>query len=92
MRYVLTSPRTEDMLAYFRRLDAKPRVYPSDPGDLGLVVLHLVGGSVIAEALPSLQHFKEVCGGGVPLGRLYFKVPRATIEEMSDKDISFKWV
>lgn len=89
-RYILTK-KTNDILSYLAGFDAHPRVYPTSPGTLGLVVCHLVGGSVIAEALPSPQQFKKICGDGVPLGRLYFKVPRADIEDMCEKKIPFNW-
>ena len=45
-------------------------------GTLGLVVAHLLSGTVFAEVLPNPDSVPMVCGTGVPMGRLYFQIPR----------------
>lgn len=61
--------------------DVEPRVLPIFPDDssLGLVVAHLLSGGVFAEVIPSPQHVKTACGGGIPLGRLYFQIPKSLL-------------
>lgn len=77
MRYII-KPKTEAVLAWLLNIDAVPETlpeFPEDPG-LGLVVAHLVSGNVLAEVIPHRAHFKEACGEGLPLGRLYFQIPK----------------
>lgn len=90
MRYILSAPE-KNVLKWLLSFDSEPNVLPLNPGPLGLVVAHLVSGKVIAEALPSPQSVQKVCGAGVPLGRLYFKIPREEIIANCEKKPSFDW-
>jgi hypothetical protein len=77
MRYIIKSGN-ERVLSWLLDIDAVPGIlpeFPEDPG-LGLVVAHLVSGSVLAEVIPHRGHFKAACGEGLPLGRLYFQIPK----------------
>ncbi len=76
MRYFI-KPKT-DVLTWLLAVDAKPSTLPFFPKDatLGLVVTHLISGNVLAEVLTGPDQVEEVCGSGLPLGRLYFKIPR----------------
>jgi hypothetical protein len=53
-------------------------VFPED-SENGLVVAHLMSGDVVAEVIPKPTHVKKACGGGVPLGRLYFHIPKTRL-------------
>jgi hypothetical protein len=72
--------------------DAEPHVLPVFPEDgiRGLVVAHLLSGGVFAEVIPSPQHVKTACGDGLPLGRLYFQIPKnllySACENLEPKD------
>jgi hypothetical protein len=76
MRYFI-KPET-DVLTWLLEIDAKPSTLPffSKDACLGLVVAHLISGTVIAEVLPAPEQVPLACGGGLPLGRLYFQIPR----------------
>jgi len=76
MRYFI-NPK-QDVLAWLLKIDAVPCTLPtfSENDGLGLVVAHLVSGAVLAEVLPLRSQVKVACGEGVPLGRLYFQIPR----------------
>jgi hypothetical protein len=65
-------------LTWLLNVDAAPRTLPFFPDDnaTGLVVAQLLSGKILAEVLPTEAHVRLVCGGGVPLGRLYFHVPK----------------
>ena len=79
MRYFL---KPEDSaLAWLLQADAAPSTLPFFPDDngTGLVVAQLISGKVLAEVLPTEEHVRLVCGGGVPLGRLYFRVPKTRL-------------
>lgn len=77
MRYIV-KPKTASALNWLLDIDSTPGALPVFPetDDLGLVVAHLVSGSVLAEVIPHRGHFKKACGEGLPLGRLYFQIPR----------------
>jgi hypothetical protein len=66
------------VLEWLLEQDAAPMTLPFFPedGSLGLVVAQLLSGNVLAEVLPSPESVTEACGPGVPLGRLYFQIPR----------------
>jgi hypothetical protein len=76
MRYFV-KPKTA-VLTWLLAFDAKPSALPFFPKDatLGLVVTHLISGNVLAEVLTGPDQIEEVCGSGLPLGRLYFQIPR----------------
>lgn len=67
-----------EVLTWLSSQDKFPRILPVFPadGELGLVVAHLVSGSISAEVITSPAHVKTVCGDGLPLGRLYFQIPK----------------
>jgi hypothetical protein len=77
MRYFV-KPKTASILSWLLAADATPSTLPSFPENdkLGLVVAQLVSGQVIAEVLPVPSQVVLTCGGGVPLGRLYFQIPK----------------
>lgn len=56
--------------------DSQPDILPVFPADdsLSLVVAYLASGQVLAEVVPVPQMFEIICGGGMPLGRLYFHI------------------
>ena len=76
MRYFLKSNAA--VLPWLLSHDEKPHVLPVFPeeDDYGLVVAHLLSGEVFAEVIPTPQHIYGACGGGLPLGRLYFQIPK----------------
>lgn len=80
MRYLIkpNDSKSVPVLTWLLHLDAAPTVLPTFPedGTLGLVVAHLLSGRVFAEVLPTPDSVAEACGAGVPLGRLYFQIPR----------------
>lgn len=79
MRYFI---KPEDpALAWLLNIDAAPSTLPFFPDDsgTGLVVAQLISGKVLAEVLPTEEHVRLVCGSGVPLGRLYFHVPKTRL-------------
>jgi len=82
MRYFIKPKRSLDravpLLTWLLHIDSTPTVLPIFPeeDDLGLVVAYLLSGEVFAEVLPHPQNVAEVCGPGLPLGRLYFQIPR----------------
>jgi hypothetical protein len=80
MRYFIKSKDSKSVpvLTWLLHMDSTPTVLPFFPedGTFGLVVAHLLSGRVFAEVLPTLDSVTEVCGEGVPLGRLYFQIPR----------------
>jgi hypothetical protein len=79
MRYFI-EPDTQP-LAWLLGIDETPRTLPffPDNADTGLVVAQLISGRILAEVLPTEDHVKVACGGGVPLGRLYFHVPKTQL-------------
>lgn len=82
MRYFIKPKRSLDravpLLTWLLHIDSMPTVLPVFPeeDDLGLVVAYLLSGEVFAEVLPHPQKVAEICGHGLPLGRLYFQIPR----------------
>lgn len=71
--------KSEEALSWLCAQDKTPRIFPVFPpeaGDLGLVVAHLVSGSILAEVITSPAEVKTICGDGLPLGRLYFQIPK----------------
>ena len=78
-RYVLDLPG--DPLQWLLLQDAYPQmcpIFPEAEKD-GLVCAQLIGGSVSAEVVTSAEHLVEVCGAGLPLGRLYFQIPKSAL-------------
>lgn len=75
-RYFLKSD--DDVLPWLLSHDEQPHVLPVFPEEdrYGLVVAHLLSGRVFAEVIPTPAHVREACGGGLPLGRLYFQIPK----------------
>ncbi len=61
--------------------DDEPTVLPVFPDDanLALVVAHLLSGAVYAEVIPAADNVQSIVGGGIPLGRLYFQIPKNAI-------------
>lgn len=78
MRYFLDLPKKDVALRLLTEIDAQPRTLPIFPqsSEHGLVVAQLISGNVIAEVIPTPDHVTTACGGGVPLGRLYFQIPK----------------
>mgnify|MGYP003339536940 CR=1 FL=1 len=78
MRYLLDLPKKDLALRLLTELDQKPSTLPVFPEseNLGLVVAQLVSGTVVAEVIPRPEHVVVACGGGVPLGRLYFQISK----------------
>jgi hypothetical protein len=75
MRYII-KPQ-QPTLVWLEKHAPQPRVYPTKPSDSrALVVAHLFAGKVVAEVIPNRAAFPAACGSGVPLGRLYFQVPK----------------
>lgn len=76
MRYFLKPEKP--VLDWLLQHDAAPHVLPffAEDGETGLVVAHLLSGGVFAEVIPTAEHFKVACGAGIPLGRLYFQIPK----------------
>jgi hypothetical protein len=85
MRYFI-KPQNNVALSWLLDIDAVPSTLPFFPenGDSGLVVAQLISGKILAEVLPTVGHVKTVCGGGVPLGRLYFRIPKEQLYEVCD--------
>lgn len=92
MRFFLKPEKP--VLAWLLDQDAEPRVLPVFPEDAtsGLVVAHLLSGGVVAEVIPTVEHVVTACGGGIPLGRLYFQIPKNLLynvcNTLSPKDFS----
>lgn len=79
-RYVLELEG--DKLAWLFERDHEPSVLPlfSDlPDDMGMVCAHLVRDKLQAEVVTSPEHVVEVCGPGLPTGRLYFQIPKSEL-------------
>lgn len=85
MRYFI-KPQNAVALAWLMEIDPTPSTLPLFPEDenCGLVVAQLISGKVLAEVLPTVSQVKISCGSGVPLGRLYFKVPKAQLYPLCD--------
>lgn len=79
MRYFIKPE--ESALTWLLKIDAAPCTLPFFPDDnaTGLVVAQLLSGKVLAEVIPTEEQVKLVCGGGVPLGRLYFHIPKTQL-------------
>jgi hypothetical protein len=84
MRYFLKPEKS--VLAWLLDHDAYPRLLPVFPEDVdtGLVVAHLLSGGVFAEVITDPKHVAEVCGAGIPLGRLYFQIPKSLLYSVCD--------
>jgi hypothetical protein len=84
MRYFLKPEKS--VLAWLLDHDVEPHILPVFPEDedLGLVVAHLLSGGVFAEVVTSPKHLPEVCGRGIPLGRLYFQIPKSLLYSVCD--------
>jgi hypothetical protein len=76
MRYFIKPENSA--LSWLLEIDTTPSTLPffPDDSDIGLVVAQLISGRILAEVLPTEEHVRLVCGGGVPLGRLYFRIPK----------------
>lgn len=76
MRFFLKPDKP--VLTWLLDQDAEPHVLPVFPEDAtsGLVVAHLLSGGVVAEVIPTAEHVATACGNGIPLGRLYFQIPK----------------
>lgn len=74
-RYFLSKDCSLDWLL---RQDSRPDILPKFPTDdsFGLVVAYLASGEMLSEVVPSPQRFSEICGNGIPLGRLYFHISK----------------
>lgn len=83
MRYFI-KPKSVSALTWLLDIDAAPGVLPIFPKDeqFGLVVAQLLSGGVLAEVLPRPEKIEESVGPGVPLGRLYFQIPRDRLFEV----------
>jgi hypothetical protein len=85
MRYFIKPNAAEEsLLDTMLAEDSTPRILPVFPQDemLGLVVLHLISGRVLGEVLPCPAAVITACGPGLPLGRLYFQVPRTRLFDL----------
>jgi len=84
MRYFLKPEKP--ILSWLLDYDANPRILPVFPedDDSGLVVAHLLSGGVFAEVITSPERVTEVCGAGVPLGRLYFQIQKSLLYSVCD--------
>jgi len=84
MRYFLKPAKS--VLAWLLDHDVHPHVLPVFPEDeeIGLVVAHLLSGGVFAEVIPTPKHLPLVCGHGIPLGRLYFQIPKSLLYSVCD--------
>ena len=76
MRYFIEPESSA--LSWLLDIDSTPSTLPFFPDDneTGLVVAQLISGRILAEVLPTEEHVGVVCGSGVPLGRLYFRIPK----------------
>ena len=85
MRYFIKSQNSA-ALSWLLNIDTTPSTLPFFPedGNSGLVVAQLISGKILAEVLPTVSHVKLVCGGGVPLGRLYFRIPKNELYTVCD--------
>lgn len=83
-RYLLKS---ESVLSWLSDKDPAPLVLPEFPKhrNMLLVVAYLLAGRVVAEAVLSPQHLRELCGPGLPLGRLYFQVKKTDVQTLCPK-------
>jgi hypothetical protein len=80
-RYLLKS---DTVLSWLSDKDPAPLVLPEFPKqrNMILVVAYLLAGKVVAEAVLSPQHLRELCGPGLPLGRLYFQVQKTDVQSL----------
>lgn len=84
MRYFLKPEKS--VLAWLLDYDVTPRLLPIFPEDdeSGLVVVHLLAGGVFAEVITGPEKVAEICGPGLPLGRLYFQIPKSLLYSVCD--------
>ena len=84
MRYFIKPD--EPALSWLLGIDASPRTLPFFPedADTGLVVAQLLSGKVLAEVLPTEAQVRLACGAGVPLGRLFFQIPKEQLYPVCD--------
>lgn len=84
MRYFLKPEKA--LLAWLLDHDVSPRLIPIFPEDdaVGLVVVHLLAGGVFAEVITGPEKVAEICGPGLPLGRLYFQIPKSLLYSVCD--------
>jgi hypothetical protein len=82
-RYFLNHSCSLDWLL---KQDSRPDILPKFPDDdsFGLVVAYLASGQVLSEVVTSPQTFVEVCGPGLPLGRLYFHISKNRLYSVCD--------
>lgn len=76
----------ECSLDWLLRQDSRPDILPKFPDDssFGLVVAYLASGKMLAEVVPSPAVFVEICGPGLPLGRLYFHISKNRLYSVCD--------
>lgn len=79
MRYLLRPE--ESVLDWLLARDNEPTILPVFPesADFALVVAHLLSGDVYAEVIPAADNVQSIVGGGIPLGRLYFQIPKKAL-------------
>jgi hypothetical protein len=84
MRYFLKPEKP--LLAWLLDHDVGPRLLPifSEDNEAGLVVVHLLAGGVFAEVITGPEKVAEICGPGLPLGRLYFQIPKSLLYSVCD--------
>lgn len=85
MRYFLKPEKP--VLSWLLDHDVKPRLLPVFPGEAdnaGLVVAHLLAGGVFAEVITGPDKIAKICGPGLPLGRLYFQIPKSLLYSVCD--------
>lgn len=82
-RYFLNHDCSLDWLL---RQDSRPDILPKFPDDdsFGLVVAYLASGRMVSEVIPTPQQFPEICGVGLPLGRLYFHISKNRLYSVCD--------
>ena len=82
MRYFIKPENAA--LSWLLDIDATPSTLPFFPDgkETGLVVAQLISGRILAEVLPTEAQVSLVCGGGVPLGRLYFLIPKEQLYQV----------
>jgi hypothetical protein len=79
MRYLLKPDKP--VLDWLLNFDGRPSILPTFPADTEhvLVVAQLLSGNVFAEVIPAADDVTTIVGGGVPLGRLYFQIPKTAV-------------
>lgn len=79
MRFFINlPPEAGELFGWLIKKDSLPSTVPIFPNteDMGLVVASLISGAVLAEVLPAPEQVTAALGKGIPLGRLYFQIPK----------------